>query len=966
MSSKNHKGRLRQLIEQASLKSQGFPVSKRLFTMVSSIIIVFCVISIVSNAMNSLSWVSMVPIVLLLLLEIVSLALTIKIKDTNRSHYVCSVVLLCFINIVAVPSVYFTNGGLKSGMLGYSLLCVAVTALLLRGKTFIVLGLLFLSIQSSCFIIEYFHPELIMPFAAWSYGNINKVCSHIMSALVIALSWKMQINAHEKETARAEQALETKDRFLANVGREIRSAMNVISGMSELALRNNTNAQLDEYLVNIKQSSTSLISLINDTLDFSKIESGMMELKHRVYSLSSLLHDLINSIRTQLIEKPLLFTINVDSTLPNYLIGDEMRLRQILINLLSNAVKYTPNDVRQGRISLSISGKKNEADKRVLMEFLVEDTGIGIKESDMPRLFQHGAQFDSQHKRELESTGLGLAISYRLCRLMSGTLAVSSIYGTGSCFTVTLPQVVQKPEPFSHVQNPEQKRVLVYETRKELLDSILFSFESLKVPHQGVSTYIDFEHELSGNQVDYRFVFVASSLFAGVEILLEVLNPGITLVIILEWSETNPMPFGKTISMPVHCHSIARVLNDEDAVTGNYDRQSSHSPPIRFTAPAARILVVDDIDTNLNVLADLLVPYEVQTDCCLSGFEAIRMIEQNWYDLVFMDHMMPVLDGIETTVKIRAMQGIGANDYIRKLPIVALTVNATFGMKEKFLESGLSDYLSKPIEIYKLHEIMARWIPENKKITISAGAQEAIGQADTPASMMIQKAIEQAGSPPSMTIQGINIERGISLTGGTEQGYLLVLNAFLRDIQKRLPYFKEASLQDEAGLLYFTAQVHEIKSAAASIGALSVSKQARLFEEAGKSGDSASITANLPLFKANLQKLADSISAFLTKRKQADAAQKSAERQAPVNARTIEELIEKVAVLKTSLEQSNIGAIDTHIKELELLCSKSIDKIAESVTFISDQVLIAEFDAAIQCAAQLLEFLEGQWNGAKN
>jgi signal transduction histidine kinase/CheY-like chemotaxis protein len=435
--------------------------------------------------------------------------------------------------------------------------------------------------------------------------NIAQICA-LAAAVVIG---GISILLYRKKARQSESANIAKSQFLSTMSHEIRTPMNAIIGLSELTLREEASPKVKAYVAEIKQSGSNLLSIINDILDFSKIESGRLDIIPIKYGLASLLNDTINIISVRLAEKSIHFEVNVDSSLPITLLGDEIRIRQILLNLLTNAVKYTT----KGTITFSVETKAL-VDDTITIQFEVKDTGIGIKEADMKKLFGDFTRLDSEKNREVEGTGLGLAITNKLCRLMGGTITVASTYGKGSVFTITLPQQIIDPKP--------------------------------------ITTFT-----IGGDQ-----------------------------------------------------------------------RQVHTEFTVPFTAPEARILIVDDIPTNLIVAEGLLAPYNMQIDQALSGTEAIRLVKENTYDLIFMDHLMPGMDGIETVTIIRTWEKqqrqrreeLQSKEKRREapqgIPIIALTANAVAGMKELFLSHGFNDYISKPIELVKMNGVIVRWIPKEKKM----------------------------------------------------------------------------------------------------------------------------------------------------------------------------------------------------------------------------------------------------------
>ncbi|MFP3042871.1 ATP-binding protein [Treponema primitia] len=608
----------------------------------------------------------------------------------------------------------------------------------------------------------------------------------------------------------AEAASQAKSDFLAKMSHEIRTPMNAIIGMSELILREDTSPSVSENAGNVKQAGMNLLSIINDILDFSKIESGKMEILSEEYWLASLLHDVTNIIRMRLTDKPITFTVNINSALPGRLKGDETRVRQVLLNLLSNAVKYT----KEGSVTFSVFGSEEE-DGRILLSFEAADTGIGIREEDMGRLFGEFTQFDSHVNKSVEGTGLGLAITKRLCQVMGGDVTVSSVYGEGSVFTASFPQVIIDRTPL-------------------------------------------------GELGDYTYKY----------------NKG-------------------------------------------------QKPGVRFTAPDARLLIVDDIVTNLNVAKGLLSLYQTDITTATSGKEAIELIKKNHYDIVFMDHMMPEMDGIEATAAIRAWEDEqqtpkeqSSKEYAKHVPIIALTANAVTGMKEMFLSKDFNDYLSKPIEISKLDGMMNKWIPVEKRVDAKVGTSP-----------------ERTEETTDIKIDGVDTARGLTMTGGSKAAYRKVLVSFRKDVLERLPSLERLPKEQELSL--FTTNVHALKSAAATIGAVGVSHEAAELEAAGKAGDLTRIAAGLSRFYRNLKSLADQLTDILNSEKQTEETGTISTSCLPL----FKELAE-------ALKQEEIGTIHRILAELE---ENPLDaQTRKALDEISNAVLMSEFEDAIKKTDMLL------------
>jgi signal transduction histidine kinase/CheY-like chemotaxis protein len=707
----------------------------------------------------------------------------------------------------------------------------------------------------------------------------------------------------------AELANSAKSSFLARMSHEIRTPMNAIIGMSELALREADSPEMLENLTSLRAAGSNLLSIINDILDLSKIEAGVFQISNGPYLLSSLLSDVINVARVRIFEKPLLFLVEADPGIPNRLLGDEAHLRQILFNLLSNAVKYT----QEGFIRLSLRGKRSSEDT-VILTLAVSDTGLGIRQEDLHRLFSSFVRLDSEHNRNIEGTGLGLTITKSLCQAMDGDISVISEYGAGSTFTAVIPQQCEGKECLARVDNPEARRVLLCDARRPYAESVRASLESLRVPTVAAEGKEDFFRKLA--EGGWPFVLVSPDLAGEAAAALNQAES--VLVILAGLGETPSLPQALTLAMPAHAVSIANALN------GAHTEDDRGESPVYFTAPEARVLIADDIATNLKVAQGLLLPYQMIVDTCESGREAVDMVASTRYDLVFMDHMMPGMTGLEATALIRSMP----EERFQTLPIVALTANALAGTRDIFLASGFSDYLAKPIELTRLNAVIGRWIPREKRRKIPAG----------------RPALKRDGGDPCpalRAVRGLDADAGISCANGSADGYCAILRTYCADAASRIKILRDAA--DGGDLDGFTIQVHALKSASASIGARSLSEKAAFLEAAGRRGDGAALGQALESF---LQETGDLVRDILAALKETDKDRPVSPKDAPGPRR------KALIRLRRALRTEDIRAVDENLAVLQGLPLDGPTR--EIVAAIEERILTAEFKAAQVLAETLL------------
>lgn len=425
-------------------------------------------------------------------------------------------------------------------------------------------------------------------FSPASFSGIFLAAGLVFILLMSVLSTVKSIIIMEQDKLQAQRESEAKAQVLANMSHEIRTPINAVIGMNEMVLRESSEESIRGYAMDIRNAGQTLLSMINEVLDFSKIESGKMELVPVEYDLGSLFHDLSNMISLKARNKGLRLNLHVSADLPGRLFGDEIRIRQILINLLNNAVKYT----EKGSVTLRVSGERDGGDE--ILHFMVEDTGIGIKEEDIPKLFMAFERIEEQRNRNVEGTGLGINIAMQLLSMMDSKLNVRSVYGEGSVFSFDLRQRIVSGEPIGDLEEKIKKRGAEY------------------------------------------------------------------------------------------------------------------SRSMMFTAPKARIIVVDDNEVNRRVFAGLLKNTKIVIEEAVSGEECLKKVFEKHYDIIFLDHMMPGMDGIETMRHIREKK----EHPCKTTPVIALTANAVAGAKEMYLSEGFNGFLPKPVVLEKLEKMIIELLPE--------------------------------------------------------------------------------------------------------------------------------------------------------------------------------------------------------------------------------------------------------------
>jgi signal transduction histidine kinase/CheY-like chemotaxis protein/HPt (histidine-containing phosphotransfer) domain-containing protein len=745
----------------------------------------------------------------------------------------------------------------------------------------------------------------------WSYYKEVYLMTSILSILgfifMSMLSYFLIQLSIEK--MRSDEENKSKSSFLARMSHEIRTPMNSILGMSELIMRKNISQEVQEYISIVHQAGNSLLSIINDILDFSKIESGQLKIDSRNYFLASLMNDLISVIRARLVDKQLDFFVNADSNIPGHLMGDDIRLRQIVVNLLSNAVKYTPN----GFISLDIQ-YRTVGDDKVELIIRVSDSGVGIKKEDIGKLFVDFSRLDVEYNRRVEGSGLGLAIARTFCKLMGGNVTVTSEYGKGSTFTATVIQSYVGDDKLAVVKDPGQKRVLLYEERILHRQSAIRAMNGLGVTPDCAANLDEFKEDMKDG--DYDFAFVSSNYGMDCINVLSECHTPVQLVVMVELGDASAFSGVGSILLPLHSVSVANALN--------YIFETGAGTAIgglaRFTIPGAKVLIVDDISSNLRVAKELVSQFKASVETCDNGAKAVELVKKNRYDMVFMDHMMPEMDGVEATSIIRGLGGEG-DDYYKKLPIVALTANALPGHREMFLENGMDDFLAKPIETRRLESVLKKWIPAEKHVESMPTQGDS---APIPA--------------PAFVIPDVDVLWGFRNIGGSVDLYRDILMGFCSDANEKILQISK-TIEDGDYKLY-RIYVHAIKGAARSIGDGNLADSAASLEEAARDGNRDVIDEKTGDLLKSLSVMVANINTALNS--------DGGDSEAPGAARPDLQL----AVLKSALMGMDIATVNEML--IKYVSMKLDQETKDMISEIEQHILMFEYDKAIEKIDRIL------------
>ncbi len=585
-------------------------------------------------------------------------------------------------------------------------------------------------------------------FYGLSLGNMSIVGAEIVLYVFVLFD----MNAAEEAKVEAQSENQAKTAFLANMSHEIRTPINAVLSMNEMIQRECEDETILDYSDGIKTAGNTLLGLVNDILDFSKIEAGKMEIHPVDYDISSLIGDLVNMIRLRADEKGLQLFLDFDESLPKILRGDELRLKQVITNILTNAVKYT----RKGWVTFAIEYEKiPEVDDQIILDVSVKDTGIGIKEEELDRIFSEFYRVEEKRNSNIEGTGLGMNITKRLLEMMDSRLEVESTYGDGSTFSFRIRQGVVKWDPLG-----------------------------------------DFEKS-------YHNVLAARSSYRK-----------------------------------------------------------------KFTAPDAKMLMVDDYPMNLLAFKNLTKETLVQVDTADDGNAALVMMRKKKYDLIFMDHLMPNKDGIETLRELRK-EPENPNYQTR---MICLTANAISGAREQYIAAGFDDYLTKPINPDQLESMMIEYLPKelveiakeepqgsdaDGKTDGSLGKDERTGQSER-----IPEALQ-----PLVGQELIDVSLGLK-QNGTGEMYRSTLKIYYESLEETARELERFLAEEDFD--NYTTKVHALKSGLRLIGAKELGEEAQQLENAGKVREPEYIRTHHVPFLAECRKLKALLTSVCVEEKTSD------------------------------------------------------------------------------------------------
>ena len=647
-------------------------------------------------------------------------------KKYQRCYFITIVVIFMFL----FPVMFFKSGGYKGGMPSFYIFGILFTIFMLEGWLMFFCVWLELIIYIFTIGIAYYYPDTVIWFQSEKEIVVDVLTGVVVSSASLGVAMYLHFRIYKKQqvflTQAREEAMEAnraKSTFLANMSHEIRTPINVMLGMNEMILRESESREVVQYAKSVEMAGNYLLSLINNILDITRIESKKLDIIEEKFSLRQLVQEVCLIGAKQAEAKNLEFVVDVEETLPKYLEGDALHIKQVILNLINNAVKYT----KKGKVFLEVCQEEKQ------ISFSVKDTGIGIKKEDMEALFDMFMRADIKRHRNIEGSGLGLTIAKELCEQMGGHIQAESIYGKGSNFTVYFPLKDAGTEKIGQWKVVEGEPV--QEKRK------------------------------------------------------------------------------------------------------------------KFFASEAQILLVDDSEQNIQVITSLLRRTGVQLDTAASGFECIEKVRNKKYHLIFLDYMMPEMDGIETFHRLKKeVNG-------QSVPVIALTADVSTGIHQHFLSEGFSDYLSKPVMWEKLEELLLQWLPA-ALVSMKNGAGEDWNITEKQLLDLKQK----------LKKWDIELSEGLRLLSGSISQYRKLAELFVEYYmpnKEQLARSFERLQNTQKEIKNMTGLIHTLKSNARAVGAIELYELSFVMEKKGKIQDVNYINKAIPLLFFEWERAVQGICFFI-------------------------------------------------------------------------------------------------------
>lgn len=801
--------------------------------------------------------------------------------------------MLCIVfNFLIIPICFFATGGIYSGLPLLFVEGIIITCFLLEGKT--LLPVLILELIWDCYIIlfGYMHSDVLPPVKDQLTAYINVTFFFVDASFITVFVIGYQTWIHQNTSnhithskLEVENARQAKSRFLANMTHEIRTPMNAIVGMTELILKEDMNDGAREETEVVKEASSELLTIINNILTYSKLDSGKLELLSTKYRFDELMNEIIQTVSVELQDRNIDFHVDIDPTIPIMLYGDDIRIKQVFLSLLFNSLRYSDD----GRIIMEVRKEYLSKEHSVTLHCCVSDTGVGLSQMEIDAIFGAYERYDSRQGSNMKGMGLELSICKELLKLMGGELKISSIVGIGMSIEFEFTNAVVDDIPIVRIKEDDYRHVLIYVTNSMEEKTWKILNDNFNIRPEYVSSHNAFMNKVCERR--YSHIFLPDSAYLHLKDVLEQYECEDYTYVITDYRHVfRDFNRCKLLRRPLSCLNLGDVFNDK-WVQENY-QAPMEKEKVEF--PKAKVLLVDDNMVNLKITAGLLENFKIAADSVQSGEDCIDMLKKEKYHLVLLDQFMPGMTGVETLRGIRRIPG----EYYQELPVLCMTADFGGEVREHLISQGFQDYIAKPIKIYYLERFLRKYLPEELMVLTK--------REDTEEPAKQKEEVVDSGS---LSLQP---EVGITTVGGSEETYITILNTYYKEGLDKLAEIPK--IYESGDIQLFTTNVHSVKGSSASVGATGISAVFKALEMAGKSSDTEYIEKNLNKALEQFSMLLEEVRIYLYER----GALVTAEEQEQAGALGAEESLRAadIQLLKEALDQINLKLCEELILEL--------------------------------------------------
>lgn len=750
---------------------------------------------------------------------LLSIGLAVIIKNqVNLSYYFC-----IFLNIFVIPTMFLMSEGIYFGMVLFFILGMILTVVLL-GR------------QKNVFLIVFFEFVYDVSLIIYTYAKKEKVYLHqsnmsqeyamalafgiVSITIIVVFLYQNYVHSEmkkkvDKDNEAIVKAENTKGRFLANMTHEIRTPMNAIIGMTDLMLKEDLSKDTREYTDVIKSASSQLLQIINNILEFSKLDSGRAEIINNEYSLKKLIEDTITNVSNEYVKNNIDLYIFINKNIPDRLFGDEVRIKQVLKYLLYSPLFRTNN----GTVSLDLNYDYDDEERVITLQVRIASTGNGLTNEEIEAIYNAYSNYDSRQKTDYNRTGLEFSICQKIVAMMGGDIKIESIEGIGNAVEFTIKNFVVQDMPIMTFSDLDKVFPLIYVGDKTTEHFVKRLGEEIGIAPTYINSPLSFRSALENRS--FTHIIMEDRDYPVLKEYIESYNCA-DKVFVVTSAKNSIGDFGdcKIIRRPVYLFNFIEVIN------GQYDIEKYKIviEQEEITYPYARVLCVDDSPVNLKVLENILRDYGITPTTCNSAKEALEFLQSDEFDLLFIDQKMPEMDGIELIQNIRMLSNANAT-----APAICATADFGNNIREELRAQGFTDYLAKPINKTYLEGALLEYLPKELRVV------KAITKKKKAKPVTTEKQNE-------IDPLDFNPEIGIANLGGNKEAYISVLLSYYEEgVQKSqdVPDILAAS-----DISLYTTNVHALKSSSATVGCMGISPMFKALEFAGKEGNTDFISEN--------------------------------------------------------------------------------------------------------------------------